>query len=78
MNELTWKTCPFCGGKQIEVTPKESYCDALEEHGSACIHVSHRNRARGCCLDLWEHSDSITGYNGKLKKLNEKWNRRAT
>lgn len=76
MNELTWAPCPFCGGTQFDVTSKENYYDLLEEHGTACICFHHRNRARGCCLDLYEHSDSIRGYNAKLKKLNDKWNRR--
>jgi len=77
MKDLEWKPCPFCGGTQFEVTTKENYYYLLEEHGSACIGFHHRNRARGCDLSLYEQSDSIRGYNAKLKRLNEKWNRRT-
>ena len=69
---MRFKPCPFCGKKDLGVTPKDFYEELVEENGTACVSV----RCKNCALDMYEHTDDVP-YEEKIDLLKEKWNRRA-
>lgn len=69
---MKFDPCPFCGEKNLAVTPKKFYDKLVKKNGMACISV----RCKNCELDMYEHTDGVT-YKEKIDLLIDKWNRRA-
>ena len=66
------KPCPFCGGKDLTITPRSGFKRVLKEHGRATISMS----CTKCHIDMYEHSYNGNDFDTKAKILIEKWNER--
>ena len=71
--ELTLKPCPFCGGKNFEITDKDTFYMLQGEHGMAALSM----RCKDCWAQMWEHTFENKVYFARLVLLAKKWNRRA-
>ena len=73
---LNWKPCPFCGSKvSLTGISKESFEDYQEVKGSSVLSIWCSNE--DCFIDMNYISKGREPYEEALRKLNEKWNRRA-
>lgn len=73
---LNWKPCPFCGSKvSLASIYKTSYEEYQEETGHSVLNVWCSNE--NCFIDMNYISKEREPYEEALRKLNEKWNRRA-
>lgn len=68
------RPCPFCGGKDLRLTPQEDFEKAQSESNEnrACISIS----CHQCFLDLFEHTFDVHDYDKRLEMLLVKWNNR--
>ena len=73
---LNWKPCPFCGSKvSLNGIDKTSYEEYQEENESSVLGVWCSNE--DCYIDMNYIKNRREPYEEALRKLNEKWNRRA-
>lgn len=69
-----FKSCPFCGGTNFYITPKEDVDYLQKRYGKVSIYI----RCRSCEVEMWEHSFTEEDYGNRLRLLAENWNRRVS
>lgn len=72
---LEWKPCPFCGGLDLSITHKETFDSQMANTGSAVTWVYCKDYVK-CGAELTYYTKRDT-FEEALRKVNEKWNRRA-
>ena len=72
--------CPFCGGKDLELTKRVDFNALVKEHGGACIKVN----CRTCDCVKYDFTTSIEDktkdakdYGKRLERLLVNWNTRC-
>lgn len=69
------KPCPFCGGREFEVTPEDFFHELEKKDGDnkACIKMEcHKCR----WLMMYEYTPEEHDYGKRLELLLAKWNKR--
>ena len=62
------KECPFCGGKEVDITDREAFEQA--QSGAICISCME------CKTDVWYFGDFNKSYAFNTKAAIDKWNQR--
>lgn len=68
-----FKSCPFCGYTNLEVTPNDRFYELQGKHVTASLRLV----CRMCKTEMWEHSWGERDYDKRVQMLADKWNRRA-